>query len=242
MVLDKYISSFKVSNLLLSVSGILLGTLLAASDFHVSIPAVICLVLSVLAFQLIPNIIPGVLCALASIYFSYGTLFLLDSFILMLLGYLVYRTVKRHGSNEGLFRNGLVMTLSSFLIYGVIPVFGAYYVCTHSFGTKLLFLPALSAGALCLAVRNGDYLGDVRNRIFHTVWIAAGLALMAVYSCLRIYDPWHFLYIAAIPFFIVLIAFMWRNKGTVKSYEIKLASTVLSFCVLSGLGFVIYLF
>lgn len=242
MGLDKYISSFKVSNLLMSVSGILLGALLAASDFHVSIPAVICLVLSVLAFQLIPNIIPGVLCALASIYFSYGTLFLLDSFILMLLGYLVYRTVKRHGSDEGLFRNGLVMTLSSLLVYGVIPVFGAYYVCTHSFGTKLLFLPALSVGALCLAVRNGDYLEDVRNRIFHTLWIAAGLAFMAVYSFLRIYDPWHFLYVAAIPFMAVLIALMWKNKGLVKAYEIKLSSAVLLFCVLSGLGFVAYLF
>lgn len=242
MGLDKYISSFKVSNLLMSVSGILLGALLAASDFHVSIPVVICLVLSVLAFQLIPNIIPGVLCALASIYFSYGTLFLLDSFILMLLGYLVYRTVKRHGSDEGLFSNGLVMTLSSLLVYGVIPVFGAYYVCTHSFGTKLLFLPALSVGALCLAVRNGDYLEDVRNRIFHTLWIAAGLAFMAVYSFLRIYDPWHFLYVAAIPFMAVLIALMWKNKGSVKAYEIKLSSAVLLFCVLSGLGFVAYLF
>lgn len=242
MGLDKYISSFKVSNLLMSVSGILLGALLAASDFHVSIPAVICLILSVLAFQLIPNIIPGVLCALASIYFSYGTLFLLDSFILMLLGYLVYRTVKRHGSNEGLFRNGLVMTLSSLLIYGVIPVFGAYYVCTHSFGTKLLFLPALSAGALCLAVRNGDYLVDVRNRIFHTGWIIAGLALMAVYSFMRIYDPWHFLYIAALPLIIALVALVWKNKGNVRSYELKLASAVLFFCILSGLGFVIYLF
>lgn len=242
MGLDKYISSFKVSTLLMSVSGILLGSLLAASDFHVSIPAVICLVLSVLAFQLVPGIIPGVLCALASIYFSYGTLFLLDSFILMVLGYIVYRTVKRHGADDGLFRNGLVVTLSSLLVFGVIPVFGAYYVCTHSFGTKLLFLPALSAGTLCLAVRNGDYLEDVRNRIFHTVWIAVGLILMAVYSCLRIYDPWHFLFVAAVPFMVALLALIWKNKGLVKSYEIKMSSAVLLFCVLSGLGFVIYLF
>jgi 1,4-dihydroxy-2-naphthoate octaprenyltransferase len=242
MNLSQYISSIKVKNLLMSVSGILLGSMLAFADFHVSLTAVLFLILSVLCFQIIPNVIPGVLCALASVYFSYGTLFLLDSFIMMLLGYLVYRTVKRHGTENGLFRNGPVITLTSLLIYGIIPVFGAYYVCTHSFGSYLLFLPSFAAGALCLAVRNAGYLTETKDRIFHTVWIAAGVAAMTVYSCLRIYDLWHFLYLASLPLFVWLLSVMWKNRGEVKTYEIKLAATVLLFCVLSGLGFMIYLF
>jgi 1,4-dihydroxy-2-naphthoate octaprenyltransferase len=132
--------------------------------------------------------------------------------------------------------------LTSLLIYGIIPVFGAYYVCTHSFGSYLLFLPSFAAGALCLAVRNAGYLTETKDRIFHTVWIAAGVAAMTVYSCLRIYDLWHFLYLASLPLFVWLLSVMWKNRGEVKTYEIKLAATVLLFCVLSGLGFMIYLF
>lgn len=242
MNLNQYISSVNVRNLLMSVSGILLGAMLAASDFHINPMAVLFLILSVLCFQIIPNIIPGVLCALAAIHFSYGTLFLLDSFILMVLGYMVYRTVKCHGTQDGFFRNGPVMILTTLLIYGIIPVFGTYYVCTHSFGSALLFLPSLAAGALCLAVRNAGYLTEKKDRIFHTAWMLTGVTSMIVYSCLRIYDPWHFLYLLALPLFAWLLAVMWENKGEVKGYETKLSATVLLFCVLSGLGFMIYLF
>ena len=116
MKLKEYIETIDPKKLMLSLPGVILGTMLAAADFHVNWLAAAFLVLTVLLLQLIPNAIPGILCAFAAVHFSYGTLFLLDSFIMLLLGYLVYRFVRHHSSESGLFRNGLVMTL----LYGAI--------------------------------------------------------------------------------------------------------------------------
>ena len=242
MKFKEHISKIDAGRLMLSVAGVLTGSMLAAADFHVNWLAALCLVAAVLMFQLFPTIIPGVACALAAVYFSYGTLFLLDAFIMMLLGYLAYRSVRSHASQTGLFRNGPVFTLSTLFIYGVIPVYGAYYLCTHSFGSWLLFLPALAIGSFCLAARNSIYLSDIRTRIFHVLWVAAGWIFMTVYGFMRIFDIWHFLYVLTLPFFILLLIRMWKADGELPGYGIKQSLLTLVFAALAGLGFMIYLF
>lgn len=242
MEFKNYISKIDAGRLMLSVSGVVTGSMLAAADFHVNWLAALFLIASVLMFQLFPIIIPGVACALAAVYFSYGTLFLLDAFIMMLLGYLAYRSVRSHASQAGLFRNGPVFTLSTLFIYGVMPLYGAYYLCTHSFGSWLLFLPSLAIGSFCLAARNSAYLSDSRTRIFHVFWIAAGWIFMTVYGCMRIFDVWHFLYLLALPLFIWLLIRMWKTGGELDGYGMKLSALTLVFAALSGFGFMIYLF
>lgn len=241
MKLKEYIETIDPKKLMLSLPGVILGTMLAAADFHVNWLAAAFLVLTVLLLQLIPNAIPGILCAFAAVHFSYGTLFLLDPFIMLLLGYLVYRFVRHHSSESGLFRNGLVMTLSTLLVYGVVPVFGTYYVCTHSFGSWILFLPSCAVGALCMAVRNSDTIDRSRDRAVQIFWIASGLVCMTIYSCLRIFDPWHFLYILSLPVFIWLIYVMWTGRMPVERYGLILSAAVLMFALLSGTGYLIYL-
>ncbi len=225
-----------------SVAGVVLGSMLAAADFHVNWLAVLFLTAAVLMFQLFPTIIPGVACALAAVYFSYGTLFLLDAFIMLILGYLAYRSVRSHASQTGLFRNGLVFTLSTLFVYGVMPVYGAYYLCTHSFGSWLQFLPALAIGSFCLAARNSVYLSDCRTRVFHVLWISAGWVFMTVYAFMRIFDIWHFLYVLTLPLFIWLLVRMWKENGGDSRYGILLSMVILSFAVMGGLGFMVYLF
>lgn len=242
MDLKEHMSKIDAGRLIQSVAGVVLGSMLAAADFHVNWLAALSLVAAVLMFQLFPTIIPGVACALAAVYFSYGTLFLLDAFIMMLLGYLAYGSVRSHASRTGLFRNGPVFTLSTLFIYGVMPVYGAYYLCTHSFGSWLLFLPSLAIGSFCLAARNSLYLSDSGTRIFHVFWIAAGWIFMTAYGFMRIFDIWHFLYVLTLPFFIWLLIRMWKSDGDLQGYGMKLSVIILLFAILSGLGFIIYLF
>ena len=242
MKIKEYISSADSTVLKLSMSGIALGAMLSAADFHVNWLAVLFLAFAVLCFQLFPTIIPGVVCAFAAVYFSYGTLFLLDSFILLLLGYLVYRFVNHHSSQGGLFRHGIVRTLSTLIIYGVIPVFGTYYVCTHSFGSYLLFLPVLAVGSLCLASRNADCIYERKDTVFQTIWTVVAMLAMTTYSCLRIFDIWHFLYILTLPVFAWLLAGLWKKGSGMTNYPSGFSWTVLAFSLLSGLGFMIYLF
>lgn len=241
MKFTEYIKPIDLKNLMLSLPGIVLGTMLAAADFHVNWLAAGFLVLAVLCFQVFPNIIPGILCSLAAVYFSYGTLFLLDSFIMMLLGYLVYRFVNHHSTESGYFRNGPVRILSTMLVYGVVPVFGAYYVCTHSFGSWLLFFPAAAVGALCLAGRDSDSVSGRRDHIMQLVWIALGLTAMTVYSFMRIFDPWHFLYLLSLPLFIWLLYGLWTGRIRVEVYGMILSAAVLLSALLCGAGYMIYL-
>lgn len=242
MKIVEHLSSVNWKSSILSMAGVILGAMLAAADYHVSLPVAVLLILTVLCLQIIPNVIPGIICAFATVYLSYGTLFLLDSFIMLLLGYLVYRFVSHHSSESGLYRNGLVSTLSSIAIYGVVPVFGTYYVCTHSFGSTMLFLPAAAIGVLSLAAVNGDYLLSVRDRVINTFWVSAGWIAMTVFASLRIFDPWHFLYILVLPVFVWLLVDMWRKQGEASRYDMNLSFAVLAFAALSGLGFMIYLF
>ena len=173
--------------------------------------------------------------------FSYGTLFLLDSFIMLLLGYLVYRFVNHHSTESGYFRNGPVRILSTMLVYGVVPVFGAYYVCTHSFGSWLLFLPAAAVGTLCLAGRDSDSVSGRRDHIMQLVWIALGLTAMTVYSFMRIFDLWHFLYLLSLPLFIWLLYGLWTGRIRVEGYGMILSAAVLLSALLCGAGYMIYL-
>lgn len=241
MKFTEHIESIDLKNLMLTLPGIVLGTMLAAADFHVNWLAAGLLVLAVLCFQIIPNVIPGILCSLAAVYFSYGTLFLLDSFIMLLLGYLVYRFVKHHSAESGYFRNGPVMALSTILVYGVIPVFGTYYVCTHSFGSWLLFLPAAAVGALCMAVRDFGSISGRRDHFIQLVWIALGLTAMTVYSFMRIFDPWHFLYLLSLPLFIWLLHGLWTGRVCAERYGFILSAAVLLSALLCGAGYMIYL-
>jgi len=240
MASDKFIS-YNLKTLLMSLSGILLGALLAAADYHVNWWVVLLITLSVVCLQVFTNVVPGIIMAFAAVWVSYGTIFSLDSLILLLFGYFVYRLVKNHSPEDGLFRNGLVVTLTSLVIYGLLPIYGIYFICTHSFGSPMLLLPAFSIGALCLSATNAGYVQERTTRLFHTLWILAGFVLMTVYSCLRISDPWHFLFLLLLPVFIWMLVRIWRNEPE-ESYEMKMAALILLFALLTGLGFTAYLF
>ena len=242
MNLKDYILPCDINRASVSVSGIILGAMLAAADYHVDIWAVIALVLAVLCFQIFTTVIPGIILSVAAVWISYGTVFRLEALIMLLLGYFVYRLVHNHSPHDGLFRNGIVVTLTTLIIYGLLPVYGAYFVCTHSFGNVMLLMPASAIGSLCLAWHNSDNLDDMHTRIFHTFWIVVGFASMMAYSCMRIFDPWHFLFVLTAPVLVYLLYIVWKEGKTPECYPRLLSLMILDFAISTGLGFMAYLF
>ena len=231
----------KIKQYLLSMSGILLGAMLAAADYHVNFLVVLALALTVISLISFNSLIPGIVCAVATAWLSYGSVFSLESLILLLLGYFVYRLVKNHSPEQGLFRNGIVVTLTSIFQYGFLPVYGVYFVCVHSFGSWLLLIPSFASGALCLAGVNASYVQNRTTRIFHTIWTTLAFAAMTVFGLVRIFDPWHYLYVLMLPVFICLLVSVWTKPET-KDYELKFSVATFLFALLSGLGYMIYLF
>ena len=242
MDIRKYISSVRADSLLLSVSGLLLGFMMASADYHTNWWVAVLMMLAVVALQIFTVMLPGILLAIATVWVTYGTVLKMESLLMLLIAYFVYKLVHNHSPEKGLFRNGIVVTLSSLLIYGIIPVYGAYFVCTHHFASSMLLLPSLSIGALCLAAVNVDYLQDGRTRFFHFMWLAVGFAAMTVYACMRIWDIWHFLFLLMLPVYVYWTIMTVRNPEGAGGHKAFLAVSILLFAVLSGTGFLVYLF
>lgn len=210
-----------IKTLPISLAGVTLGMTLAAADYHVDWKVVGCIAAVAVIMHIFcamqKNSI-GFFCLLSltvaailsTLYISFGRIFMLENFILMILCYMAYS----HRSTSKLY---------CFLFYGLTAVYGAYFVCSHSFGSWVLIFPAVAMGALTAA----SFSTESDSKKIYAGLVALGYAAMTAYSCLRMFDPWHFLYILSLPLFI------WKKDSSWPLF---------AFAALSGLGYLIYLF
>lgn len=295
-----YVSAMRLRTIPLSLSGVLLGAMLAAADFHVDWKVVFLLALTAVMLQILSNlsnelgdfmrgtasghgreaskaledgeismgglqtmikvqVAVVILSGLALLHVSFGSIFLLESFIMMILGYAAIRAAKKYTLGPEPYGYKGLGDLYVFLFFGLVAVMGSYYLCSHSFGTKLLFLPALAVGAFSMAVLNVNNLRDMetdRNmrmtiairlgergaKIYQTLLIVVGWTAMTVYSCLRFFDPWHFLYVLTLPLFVWHIVGVWKNSGkSLDRYLPLLVMSTFAFSLLAGVGYLVFL-
>lgn len=202
----------------------------------------------------------SVVSGLAMIYLTYGSLFLLESFILMIFGYLAIRAAMNYTLGRNPYGYKGLGDLYVFVFFGFLAVWGAYYVCSHSFGTAMILLPAAAIGFFSMGVLNVNNLRDMDTdrgcritialklgergaRIYQTVLLAAGWAAMLIYVSLRIFDLWHYLFLLTLPFFVWHLVLVWKYKG--KELDKALPVLVIAtfgFVLLAGAGFILFLF
>lgn len=213
----------------LSLSGAMLGIALAAADYRVDWKCALFIVLAVVFLHFYSvcsksesdktlariSLALVIACGLSALYFSFGSLLLMEPLILMVFGYMIIRAV-RHTAFVSRGKGILYV----FLLFGLVAVFGSYYLCSHSFGSWPLLFPAMSMGFMSVAARSEDDRKSLRM-----IMAAAGWASMVVYVCLRMFDPWHFLFVLSLPLF-----FMKRQSWA-----------VFAFAVLTGAGFLAFL-
>lgn len=218
-----------MKKLSLTLAGVILGVMLAAADYHVDWKVAVLLVLTVIFLHfysfysktepdkiwsrvfLVLTIAGG----LAMLHFSFGTLLMMEPLILIVFGYMIIRAV-RHTSFVSRGKGILYV----FLLFGLLAVYGSYYVCSHSFGSWPLLFPALSMGFMSVAVKADD-----DRFTFRLVMNILGWACMTAYACLRMYDPWHFLFVLSLPVFFLK----------------KPEWAAFAFAVLTGFGFLAFL-
>ena len=237
------ISSLHLRTMPLSLAGVVLGALLTVADFHVHwaiVPVAILAAASLHVYQCSGSkiaLVPSVLFAVLSVYFSFGKLLLLESLLLLLFTYFVMRLATGFlSTGKGRVADMIVLAF----LTGPVAVFGTYYLCSHSFGSWVLLFPALSVGVIAAATAS---LADSFSKTAVSVIMAFGLVLMIVYPFLRIYDPAHFRFVIMIPIYIMLIVRMCADKikGT-EAYQSIFAFCLLTLAVITGLGYVTYLF
>lgn len=218
-----------MKKLSLTLAGVMLGIMLAAADYHVDWMVAVMLVLTVIFLHFYSfysksepektwaNVFLALTIAsgLAMLYFSFGTLLMMEPLILTVFGYMIIRAVK-HTSFVSRGKGVLYV----FLLFGLLAVYGSYYVCSHSFGSWPLLFPAFSIGFMSVAAKADD-----DKSTFRLIMNILGWACMITYACLRMYDPWHFLFILSLPVF-----FMKRPEWS-----------VFAFAAMTGLGFLAFL-
>lgn len=196
---------------------------------------------------------------LVLIYLSFGTVFSLDAFVLMIFGYFSVKAAVSYtlGKNPYGYRGrGDVYV---FVFFGLVAVLGSYFVCTHTFGTLKLLLPAVSSGVLCTAVINLNNLRDIETdrhnritvagklgkhgaKIYQTALIAVGWTAMTAYSIMSYPDPWHYLYVLSLPLFAWHLHSVWKMPSEKLDGTLPvLVVSVFLFCVLAGAGFLMYM-
>ncbi len=200
------------------------------------------------------------LSGMTMLYFSFGTLFCMESLLLMVLGYFALKAASHYtmGSNPYGYRG--LGDLYVFLFFGLVSVFGAYCICTHVFATWLILLPSAAIGCFSIAVLNVNNIRDMESdrltrttvalklgekgaKIYHTVLIVLGWAFMIAYVSMRMFDPWHCLFAVTLPLYIWHLAGVWKNSGrALDKYLPMLVLSTFAFAVLAGLGFLVYLF
>ena len=239
--LKNLFSSLDMGGLLLSLSGILLGILLAAADYHVKWGAALALFLTVLPIHIYMMnssrwaLAASVLGAVATVYLSYGSLFCLESLLLLLFAYFILRLARGAGG-----RNKAVDALLTCFLKGPVALFGAYFLCTHAFPFWFLIFPAFSVGVLG-AASDGARSGYAKGLV--SILVVAGLAFVTVFSLLRVFSLPHFLYLLTVPVFIILLTRMYMKKEQEPdSVRLALALCTFALAALTGLGFVGYLF
>ena len=235
------IQTYDPSGLMLSLSGIALGVLLAVAEYRVDLWTAVALILTTVLIHIYMRTLnkwwmaASVASAVLTVYLSYGTLFSLESLILLLFAYFIIRLARGMGG-----RSRISDGVLTCLLKGPVALVGAYFVCTHSFPYWFFLFPSLSIGFLSVAA---DGTADSYSRTLTNLIIYIGIALMVTYSALRIFVPLHYLFLITLPAFILISVRMYvKREQAPDIYRTALALSTFALALLTGVGFIGYLF
>ena len=294
------IRSMRLRTIPLSLSGIIVGVFLAASDYRVNALAIVFLILTAIGLQVLSNLsnelgdtlhgtdtaerqgmhyslqdgglsikdmkrlIAGtiVYCLVIGslmIYFSFGTLFSLEAILFLLLGGATIKAAMSYTLGRNPYGYRGLGDLYVFIFFGIVTVLGGYFICTHEIATWRLLLPAASIGCFSVAVLNVNNIRDMKTdaatrttvaimlgernaKIYQTTLVVLGWCLMVAYCMMKIFDPWHYMFVITLPLFILHLRGVWTKKD--KDLDPMLPLLVIStfvFALLTGIGFISYL-
>ena len=201
------------------------------------------------------------LCALsgcAMVWASFGTLFCLDSLILLVLGALAIMAAMRYTLGPHPYGYRGLGDIAVFIFFGLVSVLGAYYVAAHTIPSALLVMPAAAIGLFSVGVLNVNNIRDMktdapnritvamklgvkRARIYHTILICTGWLLLILFTFLYDYSLWHFIFILTLPLYIIHLKGVWTR--TERALDPMLPLLVMSTFLLSllmGLSFILF--
>ena len=143
-----------------------------------------------------------------------------------------------------------------FIFFGLVPVTGGYFVCSQQIDPTTL-IPGAAIGLFSVGVLNVNNirdmksdaanrvtvplkLGEHRAKIYHTILIAGGWALMLLYTLIFTNGWQPYLYIITLPLYIKHLSGVRRLSG--RELDPMLPMLVIStfiFALLAGTGYIL---
>ena len=272
MTLAACIRSMRLRTLPLSLSGVISGIFIAATQTTLKPFAVAFLLLTTVLLQILSNlsnelgdtlsgtdredrsvaryslqdgditiaemkrlIAAVVLCCCLSgllmVYFAMGTLLSREALLLLTLGALAILSAMRYTLGKHPYGYRGLGDLYVFLFFGIVSVCGGYYVCSLNVDIRPALLPACAIGCFSVGVLNVNNIRDMKAdaatrvtvamrlgqtwaRVYQTLLICGGWALMIVYTLQHYTGPLNFLYGFTLPAYLMHVKGTWMRKDS----------------------------
>ena len=187
---------------------------------------------------------------------SFRTIFCIQSECLVVLGAAAIWAAMHYTLGKKPYGYRGLGDIFVFIFFGLVPVAGGYFVCSHQIDFSTL-IPGAAIGLFSVGVLNVNNirdmksdaanrvtvplkLGEHRAKIYHTILIAGGWCLMLLFTILFTNSWTPYLYIITLPLYVKHLVGVWKHSG--RELDPMLPMLVIStfiFALLAGTGYIL---
>lgn len=199
-----------------------------------------------------------VISGLAMIQVSFGSLFKTESICLEALGAVAIAGAMKYTLGKNPYGYRGLGDVSVFIFFGLVSVLGGYYVAARELPSLIMLLPASAIGCFSVGVLNVNNIRDMKTdavnrvtvaiklgmkgaRIYQTILVTLGWALILVFCAVYDFAPGHYIFIITLPLYIKHLQGVWtRSERALDPMLPMLVISTFFLSILAGAGFLIF--
>ena len=199
-----------------------------------------------------------VISGLAMIQVSFGSLFKTESICLEVLGAAAIVGAMKYTLGKNPYGYRGLGDMSVFIFFGLVSVLGGYYVAARELPPLIMLLPASAIGCFSVGVLNVNNIRDMKTdavnrvtvaiklgmkgaRIYQTILVTLGWALILVFCAVYDFAPGHYIFIITLPLYIKHLQGVWtRSERALDPMLPILVISTFFLSILAGAGFLIF--
>lgn len=199
-----------------------------------------------------------VISGLAMIQVPFGSLFKTESICLEALGAAAIVGAMKYTLGKNPYGYRGLGDVFVFIFFGLVSVLGGYYVAARELPSLIMLLPASAIGCFSVGVLNVNNIRDMKTdavnrvtvaiklgmkgaRIYQTILVTLGWALILVFCAVYDFAPGHYIFIITIPLYIKHLQGVWtRSERALDPMLPILVISTFFLSILAGAGFLIF--
>lgn len=199
-----------------------------------------------------------VISGLAMIQVSFGSLFKTESICLEALGAAAIVGAMKYTLGKNPYGYKGLGDVFVFIFFGLVSVLGGYYVAARELPPLIMLLPASAIGCFSVGVLNVNNIRDMKTdavnrvtvaiklgmkgaRIYQTILVTLGWALILVFCAVYDFAPGHYIFLITLPLYIKHLQGVWtRSERDLDPMLPILVISTFFLSILAGAGFLIF--